>query len=71
MDASDIVTAVVGVLVDPTQFRIETTTGTETVHETVEKLWRTLGEEVDQDFTPENTQASLSHVLLGEITLFY
>jgi hypothetical protein len=39
----------------------------QTVHEAVETIWRSIGERVDEDFTPETTKPLAPLVLSGEI----
>ena len=62
--------AVLGVLTNPTLSFQQLVPSSQTVHEAVESLWRTIGERVDKDFTSVTTKPSATVVLSGEIDPF-
>ena len=61
---------VLGVLVDPACLSQQIVPSTETVHEAIQSLWRTISDQVDKEFMPETTRPSVTQVLLGEVDPF-
>jgi hypothetical protein len=59
--------AVLGILTNPALSHHQVIPSSQTVHEVVENLWRTIGKRVDEDFTSETTKPSATVVLSGEI----
>jgi hypothetical protein len=57
---------VLGVLMDPVLMESQNVSPSQTVHETVQSLWKTFCERVDTDPTSEPSKASVIQVLLGE-----
>jgi len=55
---------VVGVLMDPALMESQNVSPSQTVHETVQSLWKTFCERVDTDPTSETSKASVIQVLL-------
>jgi hypothetical protein len=62
--------AVLRVLTNPVLSFQQLIPSSQTVHEAVENLWRTIGECVDNDFTSETTKPLATVVLSGEIGPF-
>jgi hypothetical protein len=61
---------VFGVLVDPAFLCHQTVSSSETVDQAVQRLWRTVNEQVDEGPTSETPHPSVLQVVLGEIGPF-
>ena len=61
--------AVFGILTNPALSHQEVIQSSQTVHEAVESVWKSLGERVDEDFTLE-TKPLVTVVLSDEIETF-
>jgi hypothetical protein len=62
--------AVFGILTNPTLSHRQVVPSSQTVQEAVDSLWKSIGEQVDKDFTLETTKPSATVVLSGAIDPF-
>lgn len=61
---------VIGVLVDPVLLCQQIVSSSETIHATVQSLWKIISERVDGNPTSQPPESPAIQVVLGEIGLF-